>query len=95
MKDGITQALRNAPASLYDPSEEHDSCGVGFVASHCDAFEFLQFAKEILDQMPPFIHLLVDFEGLGTARMLRDDDLGTAFVEGCDDGVAVERLVPK
>jgi len=31
--DGITQALRNAPASLYDPSEEHDSCGVGFVAS--------------------------------------------------------------
>ena len=33
MNDGITQALRNAPASLYDPSEEHDSCGVGFVAS--------------------------------------------------------------
>jgi glutamate synthase domain-containing protein 2/glutamate synthase domain-containing protein 1 len=33
MKDGITQAVRNAPTSLYDPSEEHDSCGVGFVAS--------------------------------------------------------------
>ena len=33
MMDGITQAVRNAPASLYDPSEEHDSCGVGFVAS--------------------------------------------------------------
>ena len=45
--------------------------------------------------MPPFIHLLVYFEGLGTARMLRDDDLGTAFVEVCDDGVAVERLVPE
>ena len=37
--------------------------------------------------MPPFIHLLIYFEGLGTARMLRDDDLGTAFVEGCDDRV--------
>jgi len=45
--------------------------------------------------MPPFVHLLVDFEGLGTARMLRDDDLGTAFVESFDDGVAVERLVAK
>ena len=45
--------------------------------------------------MPPFIHLLIYFEGLGTARMLRDDDLGTAFVEGCDDRVAVERLVPE
>src|SRR5215469_7103181 len=33
MKDGIIQAVRNAPTSLYDPSEEHDSCGVGFVAS--------------------------------------------------------------
>jgi glutamate synthase domain-containing protein 2/glutamate synthase domain-containing protein 1/glutamate synthase domain-containing protein 3 len=33
MKDGITQAVRNALTSLYDPSEEHDSCGVGFVAS--------------------------------------------------------------
>jgi len=33
MKDGITQAVQNAPTSLYDPSEEHDSCGVGFVAS--------------------------------------------------------------
>jgi len=44
--------------------------------------------------MPPFIHLLVDFEGLGTARMLRNDDLGTTFVERCDNRVAVERLVP-
>jgi glutamate synthase domain-containing protein 1 len=33
MKDGITQAVQHAPTSLYDPSEEHDSCGVGFVAS--------------------------------------------------------------
>jgi len=45
--------------------------------------------------MPPFIHLLVDFEGLGTARMLRNDDLGTTFVERCDDRIAVERLVPE
>jgi DNA-binding CsgD family transcriptional regulator len=45
----------------------------GFVAAHSDAFEFLQFAKEILDQVPPFVHFLIDFEGLG----LRDGNLGT------------------
>lgn len=67
---------------------------IGFVAAHRDTFEFLQFAEEILDQMPPFIHLLVDFEGLGAARMLRNDNLGTAVVERCDNRVAVERLVP-
>jgi len=44
--------------------------------------------------MPPFIHLLIDFEWLGAARMLRNDNLGTALVERCDNRVAVERLVP-
>jgi hypothetical protein len=67
---------------------------IGFVAAHCAAFELLEFAEEILDQMPPFITLLIDFEGLGSARMLRDDDLGSAFVEGSDDSIAIERLVP-
>src|SRR5450759_2606121 len=43
--------------------------------------------------MPPFIHFLIDFEGLGTARMLRDDNLGATLVENCDDRVAVERFI--
>jgi glutamate synthase domain-containing protein 1 len=33
MKDAITQALRNIPASMYSPEEEHDSCGMGFIAT--------------------------------------------------------------
>src|SRR3984893_17413525 len=33
MNDAITQALRERPNSLYQPEEEHDSCGVGFVAA--------------------------------------------------------------
>src|ERR1019366_429907 len=45
--------------------------------------------------MPPFIHFLIDFEGLGTARMLRDDNLGATLVENCDDRVAVERFIPE
>src|SRR5712671_8056673 len=43
--------------------------------------------------MPPFVHLLIDGEGLGTARMLGDDGFGAARVEIGDNGVAVERLV--
>lgn len=62
------------------------------VAAHCDAFEFLEFAKEILDQVPPFIHFLIDFEGLGTARMLRDDNLGATFVS---DGMNLALFEPK
>src|SRR5271169_1150730 len=43
--------------------------------------------------MPPFVHLLIDDEGLCTARMLGDDGFGAARVEFGDDSVAVERLV--
>src|SRR4029077_17467590 len=66
---------------------------VGFVGSHCDAFKLFEFAEEILDQMTPFVHLVVDRKRLGSSRMLRDDDLGAALVEIGDDGVAVESLV--
>ena len=33
MNDAITQRLKERPISLYRPEEEHDSCGVGFVAA--------------------------------------------------------------
>ena len=38
---------------------------VCLVGSHCDAFEFLQLAEEFLDQVSPFVDVLVDIEGLG------------------------------
>lgn len=66
---------------------------VGLVGAHCDALEFLELAEEVLDEMPPFVHLLVDGERLCSTRMLGDDGLGAARVEFGDDGVAVERLV--
>src|SRR4029077_7207588 len=66
---------------------------VGFVGSHGDAFKLFEFAEEILDQMTPFVHLVVDRKRLGSPRMLGDDDLGAALVEIGDDGVAVESLV--
>jgi hypothetical protein len=50
-------------------------------------------AEEVLDEMPPFVHVLIGGERLCAARMLGDDDLGAARVEIGDNGVAVERLV--
>ena len=66
---------------------------IGLVGAHGDAFELLELAEEVLDQMAPFVHLVVDLERRGAARMLGDHDLGAALVEIGDDVVAVERLV--
>src|SRR5260370_31842997 len=66
---------------------------VGFVGAHGDALELLKLAEEVLDQMAPLVHLGVDLERGGAARMLRDHDLGAALVEVGDDVVAVEGLV--
>ena len=37
---------------------------VGFVGAQRDAFEFLELAEEVLDQVTPFVHLGVDLERL-------------------------------
>lgn len=66
---------------------------IGFVGAERNAFELLEFAEEVFDQMPPFVHLLVNGKRFCPARMLGDDDFGAARVEIGDDGVAVERLV--
>ena len=41
---------------------------VGFVGAHGDAFEFLEFTEEVLDEMTPFVHLGVDWERHAAAR---------------------------
>jgi hypothetical protein len=66
---------------------------VCLVTSHCDALEFLQLAEEILDQVAPFVDVLVDVERLGAPLMLRDDDLRPALVQVFDDPVGIESLV--
>jgi hypothetical protein len=66
---------------------------VCLVTSHCYAFEFLEFAEEILDQVTPFVNVLVDVERLGAPGMLRDDDLRLAFVHVFDDPVGIKSLV--
>ena len=66
---------------------------VCLVASHCYAFEFLQLAEEVLDQVTPFVNVLVDVERAGTPGMLRDYDLRLAFVQVLDDPVGIKSLV--
>ena len=66
---------------------------VGFVRPHGDAFEFLELAEEVLDQVPPLVELCIEQQRHRAPRMLRDDDLGTALVEVGNDGIAVEGLV--
>src|SRR6187401_1721195 len=90
------------PRVCWDSSGVYHSCRqmdhggealIGLVGAHCDAFELLEPAEKVLDEMAPFVHLLVDGERPCAARMLGDDDFGAARVEIGDNGVAVERLV--
>jgi hypothetical protein len=66
---------------------------IGLVGAHGDAFEFLEIAEEVLDQVAPFVDLGIDRQGRDAPWMLQDHDLGPARVEVGDDDVAVERLV--
>ena len=68
---------------------------VGFVAAHGDAFELLQLAKEVLNEVPPFVDFMVDVQRCLTLRHLRDDDLGPPLVQLVDDPVRIKRLVGK
>src|ERR1700754_550808 len=67
--------------------------GVGFVGAHGNALELFEFAEEVLNEVTPFVHLGIERQGLGPARMLGDDDLSAALVKVGNDVVAVESLV--
>jgi len=66
---------------------------VCLVASHSYALEFLQLAEEVLDQVAPFVNVLVDVERPSAPLMLRDDDFGLACVQVFNDPVGIKSLV--
>lgn len=66
---------------------------VCLVGSHCDAFEFLELAEEILDEVSPLVDVLVDIERLGAPLMLRDDDFRLSLVQVFDNPVGIKSLV--
>jgi hypothetical protein len=59
---------------------------------HGNAFEHLDLAEEVFDEMPPFVHLLVEDEGFARRGCWEMTTLAPR-VEFGDKGVAVERLV--
>lgn len=66
---------------------------VGFVASHGDAFELLEFAEEVFDEVAPFVHLGVDGDRFETIRALGNDDACATLVQLGDDPVAIEGFI--
>lgn len=66
---------------------------IGFASAHGDALELFEFAKEVFDQVSPFVHLQVDVDGADPLRPLRYDDLCPALVEFFDDPVGIEGFV--
>ena len=65
-------------SGVYHSCRQMDHGGealIGLVGAHCDAFELLEPAEKVLDEMAPFVHLLVDGERPCAARMLGDDGL--------------------
>jgi hypothetical protein len=80
-------------SGIYHDGGQMDHGGealIGLVRAHGDALELLEPSEEVVDEMPPFVHFLIDGERLCTARMLGDDDLGAARVKLSDNGVAIE-----
>src|SRR5690348_4203057 len=66
---------------------------ISLVGAHCDAFELLEPAEAVRDEMRPCVQFLVDGERLCAARMLGDGGFGAARVEIGNNGIAVECLV--
>ena len=66
---------------------------VGFVVSSGDAAELFDPLKEVLDEVPPRVHLGVVRDWRFAVGLGRDDRAGAAFFERCAQGVVVERLV--
>jgi hypothetical protein len=68
----------------WDSSRVYHGCGemehggealIGLVRAHGDAFEALELAEEVFDEMPPFVHLIVDDERLcATQAVMVDGD---------------------
>lgn len=66
---------------------------VSLVRPHGDTPEVFEVTEEILDQMRPFIHHLVNLEWFPSLQSLGNADQCTAFIHLVDDPVCVERPV--
>jgi len=66
---------------------------ISLACAHGDAFELFEFAEEVFDEMPPFVHFQIDVDGVEPLRHLRDDHFCSALIELLDDPVGVVSFV--
>ena len=75
-------------------SVDHRSeVSVGLFAAHGYSFEFFEFGEEVLDQVAPLVHNLVELHGVEPPRPLRKDNLCAAGMNFVDDPIGIESLV--
>ena len=65
---------------------------VGLFTPHGDAFELLELAEEVLDEVALLIDFTIDLARPGASGKLRNGNLGAEPVEIGDDGVVVDGL---
>jgi len=66
---------------------------VGFVLAHGYLPKLYDFLEDVLDQVAPFLHLLVVGDGPGAAAVGRDHRQSAAFVRRRFQPIAVEGLI--
>ena len=76
-----------------DEVEVHAVACVGFVVAGRDAPEFLDLGEIVLDQVAPFIHLLIIVDLLFSVAPRRDDGAGAALVQFRAQAIGIECLV--
>src|SRR5919109_3633304 len=64
-----------------------------FLVARGDAPKLLQGTEEVFEEMTPFVHLEVAWDGLFSAGFGRDDRLRPTLVQVQSQGVVVEGLV--
>jgi len=72
-KIGILSRVCWDSSGVYHSCRQMDHGGealIGLVGAHGDAFEFLEFAEEVLDQVSPLVELGVDPQRRGAPWML-------------------------
>ena len=66
---------------------------VGLLIARRYSAKFLEFAEEVFDQMPPFVHLEVAIDSLLSRGLRRNDGYCAAIVEFGAQPIVVEGLV--
>lgn len=75
--------------------DDSSEAGVCLVVASCEATELFEALEAVLDEMAPFIHVLIVRDGHFAISFGGNDGEGAALVQGRAQGIVVEGLVGK